>query len=84
MTPKKYPQNLYTPKNIYFSENPKNILKFKILNPKNDPSLRMYENIRVPLLGSCPMTQHYDSDDSQISNPLIPNLTLYELSHFAS
>ena len=25
MTPKKYPQNLHTPKNIYFSENPKNI-----------------------------------------------------------
>ena len=24
------------------------ILKFKILNAKNDPSLRMYENIRVP------------------------------------
>ena len=25
MTPQKYPQNLQTPKNIYFSENPKNI-----------------------------------------------------------
>ena len=25
MTPKKYPQNFDTPKNIYFSENPKNI-----------------------------------------------------------
>ena len=25
MTPKKYPQNLHTPKNIYFYENPKNI-----------------------------------------------------------
>ena len=22
---------------------------------------------------SCPMTQHYDSGDSQISNPLIPS-----------
>ena len=33
---------------------------------------------------SCPMTIHYDSGDSQISNPSIPSLTLYELSHCAS
>ena len=33
---------------------------------------------------SCPMTQHYDPGDSQISNPWIPSLTLYELSHYAS
>ena len=33
---------------------------------------------------SCPMTQHYDSGDSQISIPSIPSLTLYELSHCAS
>ena len=33
---------------------------------------------------SCPMTQHYDSGDSQISNPSIPILTFYELSHCAS
>ena len=26
---------------------------------------------------SCPMTQHYDSGDSQISNPSIPSLTHY-------
>ena len=32
---------------------------------------------------SCPMTQHFDSSDSQISNPWIPSLTLYELSHCA-
>ena len=25
MTPKKYPQNVHTQKNIHFSENPKNI-----------------------------------------------------------
>ena len=31
--PKKYPQKLHTPKNIYFSENPK-LLTFKILNPQ--------------------------------------------------
>ena len=30
------------------------------------------------------MTQHYDSGDSQISNPSIPSLTLYELTHCAS
>ena len=45
--PKKYPQNLHTPKNINFSEPPppppppppkkKNKLKYKILNPKNCP-----------------------------------------------
>ena len=47
--PKKYPQNLHTPKNIHFSGNPKKILKFRILNPpKNSPSLRMCESIRVP------------------------------------
>ena len=33
---------------------------------------------------SCPMIQHYDSGDSQIRNPSIPNLKLYELSHCAS
>ena len=33
---------------------------------------------------SRPMTQHYDSGDSQIINPSIPGLTLYELSHCAS
>ena len=49
MTPKKYPQNLYTQKDIYFSENPPKKMNFKILNPpKNGPSQRMYENIRVP------------------------------------
>ena len=36
------------PKNVHFSENPPKILKFRILNPKNGPSLRMRENIRVP------------------------------------
>ena len=30
------------------------------------------------------MTQHYDSGDSQISNPSVPSLTLYQLSHYAS
>ena len=34
MTPKKYPQNLHTPKNIHFFWKPPKILKFKILNPK--------------------------------------------------
>ena len=33
---------------------------------------------------SCPMTQHYDSSDSQISNSSIPSFTLYELSYCAS
>ena len=33
---------------------------------------------------SFPMTQHFDSGDSQTSNPLIPSLTIYELSHCAS
>ena len=32
---------------------------------------------------SCPMAQHYDSGDSQISNPAIPSLTLYEPSNCA-
>ena len=30
------------------------------------------------------MIHHYDSGDSQISNPLIPSLTLYELNQCAS
>ena len=33
---------------------------------------------------SYPMTQYYDSGDSQISIPSIPSLTLYELSHCIS
>ena len=45
MTPKTSSQNLHTQRNIHFSENPK-ILKFKNLNPKNGPSIPLYENIR--------------------------------------
>ena len=51
MTPQKYPQNLHTPKNIYFSENPKKYWNSKFWTPKNDPSLRMYKNIWVPPWG---------------------------------
>ena len=43
MTPKKYPQNLHTPKIYSFSETPKNIEIQDF-----EPSLRMCENIRVP------------------------------------
>ena len=46
-TKKKYPQNLHTPKNIHFSENPPKI-EIQNLDQKNGPSLRMCENIRVP------------------------------------
>ena len=50
-----YPQNLQTPKIFIFLPSPtpqKYSLKFKNLNSKNEPSLRMCENIRVhPLLG---------------------------------
>ena len=42
MTPKKYPHK----KKFHFSENPKNI-EIQNVEPKNDPSLRMYEHIRV-------------------------------------
>ena len=45
--PKKYPQNLHTPQNNNFSENPKNIEIQNFEPPKNSPSLRMCENIRV-------------------------------------
>ena len=48
MTPKKYPQNFHTQKNIHFSENPKKYWNSKIWPQQNGPSLRMYENIRVP------------------------------------
>ena len=34
MTPKKYPQNLHTPKRYSFFWKPPKILKFRILNPK--------------------------------------------------
>ena len=55
--PNKYPQNLHTLKNIYFSEKQKNIEVQNFHPPpppkkkkkkKRDPSLRIYENIRVP------------------------------------
>ena len=39
----------------------------------------MYVLLADNLKVSCPMTQHFDSGDSQISNPSIPSLTLYEL-----
>ena len=47
--PKKYPQNLHTAKKyIHFFKTPQKILKFRISNPKNGPSLRKCVNIRVP------------------------------------
>ena len=48
MTPKTYPQNIHTPTQIHFTEKPKNIEIQNFEPPKNGPSLRMYENIRVP------------------------------------
>ena len=48
MTPQKYPQNLHTPKNIHFSDSPKNIEIQNFEPQKNDPSLCLYEIIRVP------------------------------------
>ena len=44
----------------------------------------MYVLLADNLKVSCPMIQHFDSGDLQISNPSIPSLTLYELSHCAS
>ena len=48
MTPQKNPQNLHTPKNIHFLKTPIIIGIQNFEPPKNGPSLRMYENIRVP------------------------------------
>ena len=48
MTPKNYQQNLHTPKNINFSENPQKYWNSEFWTQKNGPSLRMCENIRVP------------------------------------
>ena len=48
MTPQKYPQNLHTPKNINFSENPQKYWNGKFRTQNNDPRLRMYKNIRLP------------------------------------
>ena len=51
---KKSTKSSYPPKKKYFSEPPpppkknKKKMKFKIMNQKNDPSLRMFKNIRVP------------------------------------
>ena len=47
MTPKNIHKSFISPKNIHFSENSKNIEILNFEPPKNDPSLRMYENIRV-------------------------------------
>ena len=38
MTPKKYQQNLHTPKNIYFSEKPQNIVIEDFESPKMVPA----------------------------------------------
>ena len=46
--PKKISTKSSYPKNIHFSENPKIIEIQNFELQKNDPSLRMYENIRVP------------------------------------
>ena len=59
--PQKNIHKTFIPPKIFILLKTQKILKFKILNQKNDPSLRMYENIRVPhlplLLGvSAPQT----------------------------
>ena len=41
MTQKKYPQNIHTQKNIYFSENPKNI-EIQNVEPKKKLPEHMY------------------------------------------
>ena len=41
--PKRYPQNLHTPKNIHFCEHPQ-----RYFEPQNGASPRMNENIMVP------------------------------------
>ena len=49
MIPKEYPQNLHTPKIIdCFLKTPKNIEIQNVEPKRNDPSLRIYENIRAP------------------------------------
>ena len=52
MNPRKYPQNLHTPKNIHFYDTPKNIEVQNFVLQKR-PSLYMYENIRVPPPSGC-------------------------------
>ena len=46
--PPQYPQNLHAPKIFIFLKAPRNIEIQNFEPPKNDSSLRMYENIRVP------------------------------------
>ena len=49
MTPKKYPQNISTPKKYSFFSKPKKKIEIQNFEPQNNsPSLRMCENIRVP------------------------------------
>ena len=57
MTPKDIHKIFIFPKIFIFLKTQK-ILKFKILNPKNGPSLRMNGNIRVPLSLSLSLSQH--------------------------
>ena len=45
--PQKYPQTLHTQKKFIFLKTPKNI-EIQNFDPKNGPSLRMCESIRVP------------------------------------
>ena len=53
MTPRKYPQNLHTPQKILiFLKTPKNIEIQNFEPQKNEPSLRLCENIRVPPPGA--------------------------------
>ena len=69
---KKYPQNLHAPKIFIFLKTLKNIEIQNFEPPKNYPSLRMYENIRVPptprSLGamSCPVI-FYSTADQKVA-----------------
>ena len=46
MTPQKNPTNLHTQKIVFLKIT--KIMKFKTSDAKNDPSLRVYENIKYP------------------------------------
>ena len=59
MTPKIYPKNLRTPKILFFLKPQNNIENQNFELQKNDPSLRMHENIRVFLTSIWAKTRAY-------------------------
>ena len=67
--PKKYPQNLHTPKKYSFFWKPPKILKFRILNPPKKPEpTYVWKYQSTSPLGNQPQAKHSSLSAINVTN----------------